>query len=118
MLEDLMIPQKTSLPTITPPGRYVQLVELITAATEIDEKAVERLADGLLDRLGLYGPAPEPVADACSVMFFDADPDICGWVQCSEEPGRVRRGEALHRDRWSGLSWSDDHRQALLEQAQ
>ncbi|WP_340375941.1 hypothetical protein U5640_12740 [Streptomyces sp. SS7] len=117
VLEDLMIPRKTSLPTITPPGRYVQLVELISAVTELDE-AAERLADGLLDRLGLYGPTPEVVADACSAMFFDADPDSYGWVQCSEEPGHVRRGEALHRDRWSGRSWSDDHRQAVPEHAE
>ncbi|QDN54009.1 hypothetical protein [Streptomyces sp. S1D4-20] len=118
MLEDLMIPPKTSLPTITPPARYGQFVELITTATELDEEAAQRLADGLLDRLGLYGPTPEPVADACSAMFFDADPDSYGWVQCSEEPGHVRRREALHRDRWSGRCWSDDHRQAVLEQAE
>ncbi|WP_371749286.1 hypothetical protein [Streptomyces sp. NBC_00280] len=118
VLEDLMIPPKTSLPTITPEGRYAQVVELITASTELDEEAAERLADGLLDRLGLYGPNPEPVADACSAMFFDADPDRCGWVQCSEEPGHVRRGEGLHRDRWSGRCWRDDHVQAVLEQAE
>jgi len=115
-----MIPRKTSLPTITPEGRYGQLVELITAVTEIDEEAAEKLADGLLDRLGLYGPTPEPVADACSAMFFepDPDPDGYGWVQCTEEPGHVRRGEAWHTNRWSGRSWSDDHRQAVPEQAE
>ncbi|WUW76025.1 hypothetical protein OIU81_40275 (plasmid) [Streptomyces sp. NBC_01454] len=118
VLEDLMIPPKTSLPTITPPARYGQFVELITAATELGEEAAERLADGLLDRLGLYGPTPEPAADACSAMFFDAAPESYGWVQCSEEPGHVRRREALHRDRWSGRCWSDDHLQAVLEQAE
>ncbi|MCL3999165.1 hypothetical protein [Streptomyces lavenduligriseus] len=117
-MEDLMIPRKTSLPTITPPGRYVQLVEVISAVTELDEVAAERLADRLLERLGLYGPTPGVVADACSAMFFDADPDSCGWVQCSKEPGHTRRGETLHSDRWSGRSWSDDHRQAVLEQAE
>ncbi|MGW0920634.1 hypothetical protein ACWD3J_16655 [Streptomyces sp. NPDC002755] len=82
-------------------------MELITAATELDGEAAERLADGLLDRLGLYGPT-----------FFDADPESYGWVQCTEEPGHVRRGEALHRGRWDGRRWSDDHRQAAPEQAE
>ncbi|MET8807940.1 hypothetical protein [Streptomyces sp. NPDC004546] len=93
-------------------------MELITAVTELDGEAAQKLADGLLDRLGLYGPTPEPVADACSAMFFDADPESYGWVQCSQEPGHVRRREALHRDRWSGRCWSDDHRQAVPEQAE
>ncbi len=110
-----MIPRKTLLPTITPEGRYGQLVELITAATELDGKAAERLADGLLDRLGLYGPTPEPVADACSAMFFDAD---SGWVQCTKEPGHIQCGEVLHRNRRSHRSWSDDHVQAVPEQAE
>ncbi|MFD6334845.1 hypothetical protein ACFWGI_35450 [Streptomyces niveus] len=96
----------------------MQLVELITAVTEMDEEAAERLADGLLDRLGLYGPTPEGVADACSAMLFGAAPDSYGWVQCSEEPRHVLGGEALHRGRWSGRAWGDDHLRAVLEQAE
>ncbi|MET8824247.1 hypothetical protein [Streptomyces rochei] len=113
MLEDLVIPSKTLLPTITPEGTYGQLVELITAVSELDERAAERLADSLLYRLGLYGPTPEQMDDMCSAMFFDVDPEDTGWVQCSKEPGHVRRGDSLHENRWSGRSWSDGHRQAV-----
>jgi len=82
----------------------------------LDQEAAERLTNGLLDWLGLYGPTP--MEDACSAMFFDADPEICDSVQCSEEPGHVERGEALHTDRWSSRSWIDDHVQAVPEQAE
>ncbi|MCX4681308.1 hypothetical protein OG413_45205 [Streptomyces sp. NBC_01433] len=108
-----MIPSKTLLPTITPPGRYGQLVELITAAAELGEAEAERLADDLLAGLGLYGPTPELVDELCSAMFFDADPDSGGWVQCGESPGHVLRGEVLHRGLWGEGRWSDDHRQAV-----
>lgn len=111
-----MIPTTTCLPTITPPGRYGQLVELITAAaTELEDQTAERLADRLLDRLGLFGPTPEPMDDMCSAMFFDADPGSGGWVQCGKAPGHVRRGDPLHKDQWSGTCWSDDHRQAVTD---
>ncbi|MFJ3946278.1 hypothetical protein [Streptomyces griseoaurantiacus] len=104
---------KTLVPTITPEGTYGQIVELITAVSELDGVAAERLADSLLDRLGLYGPIPERVDGLCAAMFFDADPEDGGWVQCSKAPGHVRRDDLLHENRWSGRCWSDDHRQAV-----
>ncbi|NGO40626.1 hypothetical protein [Streptomyces ureilyticus] len=107
-----MIPSKQLLPTITPPGIYRQLVQLITVGTELDEPTAERLADSLLFRLGLYGPTPEKVDDWCTAMFFAAYPEGSGWVQCSKEPGHIRRGDPLHKA-WRGRSWSDDHRQAV-----
>jgi hypothetical protein len=113
VLEDLMIPSKTLLPTITPEGTYGQLVELITAVSELDDQAAEGLANSLLFRLGLYGPAPERVDDLCAAMFFDADPEDGGWVQCGKTPGHIRRGDPLHEGLWSGRCWSDDHRQAV-----
>ncbi|MFD7853498.1 hypothetical protein ACFV6B_04270 [Streptomyces microflavus] len=113
LLEDLMIPPKTLLPTITPEGTYGQLVELITAVSELDDQAAEGLANSLLFRLGLYGPTPERVDDLCPALFFDADPEDGGWVQCDKTPGHIRRGDPLHEGRWSGLCWSDDHRQAV-----
>lgn len=109
-----MIPSKTILPTITPPGKYAQLVELIMTTADFEEVAAERFADRLLDRLGLYGPIPERMDDLCSAMFFNADPeDGYGWVQCSKEPGHARHGDPLHADGWSGASWTDDNRQAV-----
>src|SRR5881392_3961776 len=108
-----MIPSKTLVPTITPEGTYGQLVELITAVSELDDQAAERLADGLLYRLGLYGPTPSWVDGQCAAMFFDADPEDGGWVQCGKRPGHIRRGDLLHEDRWSGQCWHDDDRQAV-----
>ncbi|MFJ4634037.1 hypothetical protein [Streptomyces sp. NPDC088847] len=40
----------------------MQLVELISAVIEMDEAEAERLADGLLGQLGLYGLPPQVVA--------------------------------------------------------
>ncbi|MCQ1582132.1 hypothetical protein [Streptomyces parvus] len=113
MLEDLMIPSKTLLPTITPEGTYGRLVELITAVSELDDQAAEGLADRLLDRLGLYGPIPDRVDGLCAAMFFDADPEDCGWVQCGKEPGHLRRGDMLHKGLFSGRCWDDGHRQTV-----
>lgn len=113
VLEDLMIPLKTALSTVTPPGAYGRLVELITASTQLDGEAAERLADGMLGQLGLYGPAPECMDGMCSAMLYSADPEDEGWVQCDKAPGHARRGGPLHTNRWSRVSWCDDHRQAL-----
>ncbi|MEV6421654.1 hypothetical protein [Streptomyces sp. NPDC051662] len=113
MSEDLMIPSKTALPTITPAGTYGQLVQLLTAATQLDDEAAENLAEAMLDQLGLYSPAPEPVDGVCTAMFYDADPENEGWVQCDRAPGHVRRRSPLHSNRCNSVSWSDDHRQAL-----
>ncbi|MGW6603560.1 hypothetical protein [Streptomyces sp. NPDC055036] len=113
VLEDMMIPSKTFLPTITPEGTYGQLVELITAISELDDQAAEGLADSLLFRLGLYGPTPEPVDGLCAAMFFDADPENGGWVQCGKTPGHIRGGDPLHEGQWGGRCWLDDHRQAV-----
>lgn len=108
-----MVPSKTFLPTITPAGTYGQLVELITAASELDDQAAQELADSLLSWLGLYGPTPEPVDGLCAAMFFDADPEDGGWVQCGKTPGHTRGGDPLHKNWWNGLRWRDDHRQAV-----
>lgn len=108
-----MIPSKTVLPTITPPGTYGQLVELITAVPGFSEQAAERLADKLLFRLGLYGPIPGRQDEMCSAVFFNAAPQHCRWVQCDETPGHVRRGEPLHKHRRSGSSWFDDAPQSM-----
>lgn len=113
VLEDLVIPSTTLLPTITPEGTYGQLVELIMAVSELDGQAAEGLADSLLDRLGLYGPTPDRVDGLCPAMFFDADPENFGWVQCGKEPGHLQRGGLLHEGLFSGRCWSDDHRQAV-----
>ncbi|MFE6939616.1 hypothetical protein [Streptomyces chartreusis] len=114
VLEDLMIPSKTLLPTITPEGTYGQLVELITAVSKLNDQAAEGLANCLLFRLGLYGPTPERVDDLCAAIFFDADPEDGGWVQCGKTPGHIRRGDPLHKGWWSGRRWRDDHRQAVV----
>lgn len=108
-----MIPLKTTLPTVTPPRAYGRLVELITASTLLDGEAAERLADGMLGQLGLYGPTPEHMDGMCSAMFYSAEPEIEGWVQCDKAPGHARRGSPLHTSQWSRVSWCDDHRQAL-----
>lgn len=113
LLEGLMIPPKTLLPTITPEGTYGQLVELITAVSELDDQAAEGLANSLLFQLGLYGPTPERVDALCAALFFDPDPEDGGWVQCGKTPGHIRRGDPLHEGLRSGLFWSDDHRQAV-----
>ena len=108
-----MIPPKTALPTVTPAGTYGRLVQLLTAATQLDDEAAEKLADAMLDQLGLYGPPLEPVDGMCTAMFYDADPENGGWVQCDKTPGHGRRRSPLHSNRWNSLSWSDDHQQAL-----
>ncbi|MET8605582.1 hypothetical protein ABZV92_18770 [Streptomyces rubiginosohelvolus] len=108
-----MIPPKAALPTITPAGTYGRLVQLLTAATQLDDDAAEKLADAMLDQLGLYGPPLEPVDGMCTALLYDADPENEGWVQCDKEPGHDRRSSPLHANRWNGLSWSDDHRRAL-----
>lgn len=72
----------------------------------------------LLFRLGLYGPTPERVDDLCAAMFFDADPEDGGWLQCGKLPGHIRRGDPLHEGRWSGRCWRDDHRQAVADDEQ
>ncbi|MFF9786279.1 hypothetical protein [Streptomyces nigrescens] len=72
-----------------------------------------RLVDALLDRLGLYGPTPEPVTDLCSAMFFDASREDGGWVQCGKAPGHTQWGDVMHEDQWSGVCWNDDHLQAV-----
>ncbi|MGW2986448.1 hypothetical protein [Streptomyces goshikiensis] len=109
-----MIPSKTLLPTITPAGTYGLLVELIAAVSGLDDEVAEGLADSLLFRLGLYGPTPERVDDLCAAMFFDADLEDGGWVQCGKTPGHIRRDDPLHESRWNGRRWSDDHRQAVV----
>ncbi|MER6684554.1 hypothetical protein [Streptomyces olivaceoviridis] len=113
VLEDLMIPPKTLLPTITPEGTYGQLVRLITAVSDLDGQAAEELADSLLFRLGLYGPTPDRMDDLCTAMFFDAAPKDGGWVQCGKTPGHIRGGDPLHEGRWGVRRWRDDHRQAV-----
>jgi len=108
-----MIPLKTTLPTITPPGTYGRLVDLVMASTQLDGKAAEQLADGMLERLGLYGPPPEHMDGMCSAVFYNAEPENPSWVQCDKAPGHARRGSPLHTNPWNSVSWGDDHRQAL-----
>ncbi|MBK3582656.1 hypothetical protein JHN49_02630 [Streptomyces sp. MBT57] len=103
LLEDLMIPPKTLLPTITPEGTYGQLVELITAVSELDDQAAEGLANSLLFRLGLYGPTPERVDDLCPALFFDGAPEEMA-AGCSATRRRATSGVATHCTRARGAA--------------
>ncbi|MEU9167699.1 hypothetical protein AB0D34_07875 [Streptomyces sp. NPDC048420] len=125
VLEDLMIPPKTSLPTIIPEGRFGQLVELITASTGLNGQAAERLVDGLLDRLGLYGPTPERVHDACSAMFFNAEADeyvdegrlwsnFCGALTLCNQPGLDGPSSLADRPVWDPARMDFDLAQTAL----
>ncbi|MFI1189688.1 hypothetical protein [Streptomyces californicus] len=105
--------ERTALPAITPAGTYGLLVQLLTAATQLDNGAAEKLADVMLDQLGLYGPPLEPVVGMCAALLYDADPENEGWVQCDQARGHDRRRSPLHSNRRNGLAWSDGHRQAL-----
>lgn len=112
-----MIPPKTHLPTITPPGRFDELVRLAVDTAGLDDTAAAGLVHRFLDRLGLYGPLPEADPHRCRARFFDADPDELGWAQCGEDPDHADQddalyGEALHMSR-TGRCWRDSHRQAL-----
>lgn len=53
---------------------------------------------------------PEPLDGMCTTMFYDAEPENEGWVQCGKTPGHDRRRSPVRSDRWNSRSWSDNHR--------